>query len=510
MKHILCFPLLRIIILPEKIKVQAFKKLVLGCIVLIFFSQKIFSQNVGIGTNSPHSSALLDMVSNNKGLSVPSMNSAQRSAIANPKTGLIVFDAEKNTLCMFNGANWVFFSTSVDPVNVQPTEQIASDGNVGDELGCSVAIDGNYAIAGAHFANIFKNSNQGAAYIYFFNGTNWVEQAKLTASDGAAGDNFGIGVSISGDYAVVGANLDDVGTKNDQGSVYIFHRSGTAWPQEAHIFSSNGAAGDNFGTSVGISFDYLVAGAPGDDISTATDRGSAYFFMRSAIAWTQQSNVIGPFGAANDHFGSSVSITGDQALIGSPDSDYDDGNGPRTDNGTAHVFNRVGSNWSHQQLLFWKGSLNDYHFGCSVSIANNVAAIGADAAPSPASFPGAVRIFEYNGSAWQWATGAAFLIGEDAPMYEKNGSLFGHSVCTNSIYTIIGAPHGDTTTIFKGNTYVFQTDGTAWYFLRQIADPAGAFKYEMGSSVALSGNYCIIGARGASAYRGKILFLKLN
>lgn len=81
MKHILYFPLFRIIILPEKIKIQALQKLILSFLVMIFFSQKTLLQNVGIGTNSPHTSALLDMVSNNKGLSVPSMNSAQRSAV---------------------------------------------------------------------------------------------------------------------------------------------------------------------------------------------------------------------------------------------------------------------------------------------------------------------------------------------------------------------------------------------------------------------------------------------
>ncbi len=488
---------------------NAIQKLLIVFIVTFFFSKKIFSQNIGIGTNAPHPSALLDIVSNNKGVSIPSMNTAQRNAISNPKTGLLVFDAERNALCMFNGGNWVYFLTSVDAAQVSPVEQVASDGNVGDELGCSVAIDSNYAIVGAHYANVGGNSNQGAAYIYFFNGTNWVEQAKLTASDGVADDNFGIGVSISGDYAVVGANLDNVGANNDQGSAYIFHRVGTVWTQQAHLFASNGAAGDNFGASVGISGDYLVVGAPGDDVSTAADRGSAYFFTRSGLAWNQQGNVIGPYGGASDHFGSSVFITGDDAIVGAPDSDYDYGGGPRTDDGTAHIFHRVGNTWSHQQLLSWGGSLNNYHFGTSVSIANGVAAVGMPG-ESPSTLSGAARIFEYNGSVWQVSPSGAFISADLPPINEGYGALFGYSVCTNSIFTIIGAYSSDSLVINKGNSYLYKTDGTDWFFLRQIADPIGAFNNQMGKAVAVSANYCIIGAPGANGFKGKVLFLNLN
>ena len=86
------------------------------------------------------------------------------------------------------------------------------------------------------------NSDQGSAYIFVRSGATWSEQQKLTASDGAASDQFGWSVAISGDTAIIGAYLDDIGTNNDQGSAYIFVRSGTVWSQQqqAHCLRRRG------------------------------------------------------------------------------------------------------------------------------------------------------------------------------------------------------------------------------------------------------------------------------
>ena len=108
------------------------------------------------------------------------------------------------------------------------------------------------------------------------------EQAKLVASDGATSDQFGYSVSISGDgvYAVIGAYNDVVGASGNQGSAYIFVRSGTSWTQQAKLVASDGAASDNFGWSVSISADgaYVVIGAYADKVGANTTQGSAYIF----------------------------------------------------------------------------------------------------------------------------------------------------------------------------------------------------------------------------------------
>ncbi|MCH7819670.1 MAG: T9SS type A sorting domain-containing protein, partial [Candidatus Marinimicrobia bacterium] len=153
-------------------------------------------------------------------------------------------------------------------------------------------------------------------------------------SDGAAEDHFGFSVTISGDYAVVGAGYDDdIGDQS--GSAYVFKRTGTSWTQEAKLLPSDGAALDHFGSSVSISGDYAVVGATGDD-DNAPDAGSAYLFKRSGTSWTQEAKILASDGATGDYFGlsGSASISGDYAVVGAFDAD-DNGSG----SGSAYVYN---------------------------------------------------------------------------------------------------------------------------------------------------------------------------
>jgi hypothetical protein len=109
-------------------------------------------------------------------------------------------------------------------------------------------------------------------------GTTWLEKAKLLASDGTSGDEFGYFVSVSGDYAIVGASYDsDKGT--DSGSAYIFRRDGANWVQQAKLTASDGAAYDRFGISVSISGDYAIVGVCDDD-DKGINSGSAYIFNK--------------------------------------------------------------------------------------------------------------------------------------------------------------------------------------------------------------------------------------
>ena len=128
--------------------------------------------------------------------------------------------------------------------------------------------------------------------------------AKLTAGDAAAGDSFGFAVSVSGDTAVIGAYRDDDAGSNS-GSAYVFLRSGSSWTQPK-LTASDAAAGDEFGHSVSVSGDTAIIGAPGDD-DAASNSGSAYAFVLSGGMWTQQDKLTAGDGAENDEYGFSVS-----------------------------------------------------------------------------------------------------------------------------------------------------------------------------------------------------------
>ena len=139
----------------------------------------------------------------------------------------------------------------------------ASDKAASDLFGCAVDIFGNYAIIGSKYDDD-SFSASGSAYIFFYDGATWSEQAKLTASDPHADDYFGASVSISGDYAIVGEYANDL-HGSDIGAAYIFKRTGTTWSQTAQLTPTDGSSSDNFAYDVPISGDYAIAGSQNDD-----------------------------------------------------------------------------------------------------------------------------------------------------------------------------------------------------------------------------------------------------
>lgn len=462
------------------------------------------AQNVGVGTSNPHPSAALDVVSNSKGLSIPSLTTAQRNAISGPKAGLFVFDTDRQTLCMYNGSNWVYFQSSVESNVALPVEQVASDGVVGDQFGYSVSISGNYAVIGAPYDDTGAGVDQGSAYIFFFNGSGWVQQAKLVASNAADNDNFGYSVAISGDYAIVGAPTDDVGANADQGSAYIFVRSGTNWTQQANINGGSGLAGDRIGYSVSIDGLYAAVGAPFDDVGANSGQGTAYVFIRSGISWTQQDYVTIPGGAASDVFGSSVSISGIQLFVGAPGDDISG----TTNVGSAHVFQRSGTNWSHTQVLTYLGVQLE-RCGSSVAVSGNYAVVGSPSQGAAGS-TGSGRAYIYNGTSWVTTPYGNFMTtmpGLNGVM--NNDDQFGYTVAAGGNYLLVSAPYSDTVAATAGAAYLFQTDGSEWYFVRAILDPLGGLTHTMGFGSAVSSSYALTGSPLANGMKGKVLFLKL-
>jgi hypothetical protein len=215
---------------------------------------------------------------------------------------------------------------------------VASDRASYDYFGYSVSISGDYAIVGAYCEDEnasggFTRLEAGSAYIFKRDGTSWSQEAKIVASDRAVDDYFGHSVSISGDYAIVGAYWEDEDASgnnplDEAGSAYIFKRDGTTWSQEAKIVASDRDADDYFGHSVSISGDYAIVGAyqESEDASgnnAVYQAGSAYIFKRDGTSWNQQAKIVASDRAFYDYFGYSVNISGDYALVGAYQEDQD-------------------------------------------------------------------------------------------------------------------------------------------------------------------------------------------
>ena len=206
----------------------------------------------------------------------------------------------------------------------------ASDAQAGDRLGISVAVSDDTAVVGAYLEDA-GGTQLGAAYIFRRDqgGTdNWGQVKKLTASDAQVGDWFGISVAVSGDIAVVGAYLEDAGGTQveaaygrNAGAAYIFRRDqGGAgnWGQVKKLAASDAHAGDQFGFSVAVSGDTAVVGANLEGAG-GINAGAAYAFRRNqggADNWSEVKKLTAFDAHAGDQFGFSVAVSGDTAVVG--------------------------------------------------------------------------------------------------------------------------------------------------------------------------------------------------
>lgn len=224
----------------------------------------------------------------------------------------------------YNGSSWG-----------QVPSQIltANDGQSLDFFGYSLALSNNSLIVGAYGDDEPSGTNFGSSYIFKFNGTQWAFQQKLQAPDGASGDNFGQAVAIDTNKLIIGASRDDdVG--NNAGSAYIFALEGTQWNFKKKLIGSDTVAGDWFGTSVAIRGNTVLVGSPlWDDSTESLDHGAIYPFVLNGSIWQEQSKLR-PTGIYDANFGTTLALTSDSAIGGAPLLDL---NG--RDSGTAFFYN---------------------------------------------------------------------------------------------------------------------------------------------------------------------------
>lgn len=187
------------------------------------------------------------------------------------------------------------------------------------------------------------NSSKGHVKVYTRSGTTWSLQTTLTDSTGSSGDGLGTSVALSddGNTLVAGAPGDDISSVTDQGSVVVYTRSGTAWTQAHRLTYSAGAASDKFGQSVSINGagTRVVVGTSQDDIGVNADRGSVVVFDFASSVWDETTTLVASAGVAGDKFGSSVAISDDGIYVvgGSPLDDVSTGSGNFTDHGSATI-----------------------------------------------------------------------------------------------------------------------------------------------------------------------------
>ncbi|MCE9538994.1 MAG: FG-GAP repeat protein [Bacteroidetes bacterium] len=339
---------------------------------------------------------------------------------------------------------------------------IASDRASGDVFGFAVSVSGSYAIVGAQNeaedpAGMNTLVYAGSAYIFEKNNNgHWIQIQKIVPSDRTANDYFGGAVSISGNRAIVGAyEKNAIGTNffSHAGAAYIFERDGNGiWNEVKKIVASDTGATDHFGYSVSISGDYAIIGSPIDAEdatggNTLNSAGSAYMFKRDGNGnWDQTQKIVPTDRASADLFGASVSISADYAIVGAYQEDENPMGGNTLNNaGSAYIFKRDGNNvWNQIQKIVSSDRAITDRFGISVSISGSYVVVGA---------------------------------------YLEDENENGGSTLSNA-----------------GSAYIFERDGNNnWGQVKKITasdrDPNDNF----GQSVNISGNYVIVGAQHESA-----------
>lgn len=346
--------------------------------------------------------------------------------------GSVVGIAGSNAIIGKPGTNEVHFFKYLAENWVSNGFLTAPSGTGNGSFGQSVAITENYAIIGSPYKMLGTNSNQGAAYIYVLIDNIWTQEATLISADGSTDDFFGSSVAISSDYAIVGAPGKEINGKIEQGKIYIFKRLGNTWIQLTDMVASDGLQQDHFGHSVSLSGDYAIVGANGKN----GYKGCAYVFARNGDTWIQQSILLPSVSDAGE-FGQSVGISGNFAIIGAPLSTTD-----HVEKGIAYVFFRTGSTWSEQAKLIIPDGAHLDKFGQSVSISGDNAIVGAvgkffgqlpgSLAPDKRS-QGKVYVFHNNGTMWQEQAG--FTASDGMP-----GDYFGESISISGNHILVGAP----------------------------------------------------------------------
>jgi len=357
-------------------------------------------------------------------------------------------------------------SGSSDDCGIRECKLTASDAAGNDHFGSTVAVSGDLIVVAAWLDDA-PSDNSGSAYVFRFDGTDWVEEQKLTASDAAAEDLFGRSVAISGDLIVVGS-LTRNGLTSRSGAAYVYRFDGADWVEEQKLTASDAAAGVVFGTSVSISGDMIVVGA-----------GSTYVFRFDGTEWVEEQKLTASDAAGVDAFGLSVAVAGDVIVVGA----FKDGV-LGLEFGAAYVYRFDGADWLEERKL----TASDIHsrdfFGFSVAVSGDVIVVGADGNDDDGPDSGSAYVFGFDGTDW---VEEQKLTASDAAA----GDGFGGSVSILG-ETIVAGATGN-----SGAAYVFRFDGTDWVEEQKLtasdADSGDGF----GRTVAISGEVIVVGAEDA-------------
>lgn len=356
----------------------------------------------------------------------------------------------------------------------------ASDPSDGASFGQSVAVDGDIAVVGAP-SDPTAGVNAGAIYVYRYSiGRGWAQEAKLIGLDTDTFDRFGWSVAICQQRIVVGAYSDTPAGSNS-GSAYVFHYTGSQWVQEAKLVASDAASFGRFGWSVAIDQPQIVVGAYSDS-GAGFNSGAAYVFRFNGSTWSQTAKLTAGDASTFDFFGYSVSIYDEMVAVGAPFASDLGGNA-----GLVYVFDHTSGAWlQSSRLAPTEVRLGD-QFGRAVSIYGQHLVAGAPLDDTLGVNAGILYHFELIDGGWA----------QQSRLGAKQGAendQFGWAVKVEQSALLVGAVGDDDAGANSGAAYLFTWGGGGWGGEQRLAALAPSAQQRLGCAVGMSGDQVLVGA----------------
>jgi hypothetical protein len=343
---------------------------------------------------------------------------------------------------------------------------VAGDATAYAGFGSSIALSGNTAVIGANG----ENENRGAAYVFTWNGSAWVQQAKLTVAGAASWDRFGSTVAIDGGTIVIGAP----GESDNAGGAYVFAWDGSAWTQQTRLDVPNPYSYRGFGNAAIVAGDTAMV----TDLDGTWGGGAVHVFTRTGTSWELTGKLLDPDGSVLNGIGHAMAIDGDRIVVGAQ--------------GGAYVFT-------------WSGSAGvplgtpitgpaGVGFGDTVAINGDTVVIGARYDSG-----GAAYVLTWNGGTW---TQQAKLTSADCGTSDQCGG----SVAVQGDIALVGAQFGGTSN--EGSVHVFTRAGGLWTLQGKLEpSPLSGSNY-FGVRIAMRDATAMVGALGQGltgpAYSGSV------
>lgn len=365
----------------------------------------------------------------------------------------------------FSGSAYVFRFDPVADTWVEHQKLTASDAAMRDQFGHASDVSGDFIVVSSRLDDDL-GMNSGSVYVFRYDAMTdlWVEQQKLTASDGAAGDVFGNfgALKIQDDVIVVGASFkNEVGDSSGAAYVFRYNPMTLTWVEEQKLTPSDPGPGKLFGATIELVGETLVIAAPGQICASnpACYEGAVYIFEYDALAgsWIEEVKLEASDGAVDDGFGYSVALDDGVLAIGSRRDDDACPQNPNCDSGSVYVFryDPVAAAWLEEQKLTPATNAEDDVFGCAVAVSGDRILAGAEAVDITDTDNGAAYLFEYNPNTQTWVEYERFVASNSSDYW-----FFGNSLAIVDDTAFVGAPEFSvlSTVIGNGAIYLYPLD----------------------------------------------------